>query len=357
MRIAIVNHMPLAVEALRQVILSHGKHQVVWVAADGEEAVRQCERDRPDLILMDLVMPRMDGIEATRQIMTKTPCAILIVTVHTADYTAKVFEAMGAGALDVVHTPVVGGTTTAEGRKSLLAKIEIIRRFIAPIHGAKSNAGNDRAAQRLGTKSESLVCIGSSAGGPAALARVLSGLPANFPAAVVIVQHVDPQFAPGLADWLASQTQLPVRLAQEGDRLQPGSVLLAGRAHHLVLAGPQRLGYTRAAADCAYRPSVDIFFHSVAEHREGGGQRSEDRGPTPNLWPPTIGILLTGMGRDGAKGLLALRERGFLTIAQDQASSAVFGMPKAAADLKAAVEILTLDKIAPRLVNVLMSKA
>jgi two-component system response regulator WspF len=134
---------------------------------------------------------------------------------------------------------------------------------------------------------------------------------------------------------------LPVRLAHEGETLRPGVVLLAGRDHHLVLLGPRRLGYARAAANCACHPSVDIFFNSVAEHRT----------------TKTIGVLLTGMGRDGANGLLALRERGFLTIAQDQATSAVFGMPKAAADLKAAAEILALDKIAPRLVNVLMSTA
>ena len=356
MRIAIVNRLPMAVEVLREIILTHGKHQVVWVAADGEDAVHQCARDRPDLILMDLVMPRLDGVEATREIMTNAPCAILLVTVGTADYTAKVFEAMGAGALDVVHTPVGDGTTTADGRKSLLAKIETIRR----IQKCQSPGS---AAQLLTPRPAplSLVCIGSSAGGPAALAKLLSGLPANFHAAVVIVQHVDAQFAPGLADWLASQARLPVRLAHEGDRLEPGVVLLAESEHHLVLTGPQRLGYRRAAAECVYRPSVDIFFESVALHRS---QRSEVRGqksgggpPTSDLRLPTIGVLLTGMGRDGAQGLLALREQGFLTLAQDQASSAVFGMPKAAADLNAAVEILALDKIAPRLVNMLMSKA
>jgi two-component system response regulator WspF len=219
--------------------------------------------------------------------------------------------------------------------------IETIHRFIAPLPGAPVGSRDAPSATRLRLRNESLVCIGSSAGGPAALACLLAALPADFPAAVVIVQHVDAQFAQGLADWLGSQTRLPVRVAHEGETLQPGVVLLAGRDHHLVLLGPRRLGYVRAAADCACHPSVDIFFNSVAEHRT----------------TKTIGVLLTGMGRDGANGLLALRERGFLTISQDQATSAVFGMPKAAADLKAAVEILALDKIAPRLVNVLMSTA
>jgi chemotaxis response regulator CheB len=340
MRIAIVNDMLMAVEAMRRVIIAHGEHQVVWVARDGEEAVSQCERDRPDLILMDLVMPRMDGIEATRRIMAKTPCAIVIVAASVHDYTAKVFEAMGAGALDAVNTPVLGGATSADGPKSLLAKIDTIRRLIAPTAWQKASQRDDRATHPLDAKNEPLVCIGTSAGGPSALARLLSGLPADFPAAVVIVQHVDAQFAQGLADWLASHAKLPVRLAEEGDQLQPGVVLLAGRDHHLLLASPHRLGYSRAAPDCAYRPSVDVFFKSVAHHCKG----------------VAIGVLLTGMGRDGAEGLLAMRQQGFHTLAQDQASSAVFGMPKAAADLKAATEILALDKIAPRLRQILKAK-
>jgi two-component system response regulator WspF len=334
MRIAIVNDMMMAVEAMRRVIIAHGGHQVVWVARDGEAAVQQCQRDRPDLILMDLVMPHLDGIEATRRIMAKTPCAIVIVTASVRDYTAKVFEAMGAGALDAVNTPVLSGATGADGAKSLLAKIETIHRLIAPSPWPSSPPRAASGARRPGAQKESLVCIGTSAGGPAALARVLAGLPAGFPAAVVIVQHVDAQFAQGLADWLASHAQLPVRLAEEGELLQPGVVLLAGRNHHLVLARPRHLGYSRAAANCAYRPSVDVFFKSVAQHCPG----------------PAVGVLLTGMGRDGAAGLLAMRQRGFLTLAQDAASSAVFGMPKAAADLQAAAEILALGTIAPRLI-------
>src|SRR6478752_5333140 len=122
MRIAIVNDMLLAIEAIRRIIVAHGEHQVAWAARDGEEAVRRCEQDRPDLILMDLVMPRMDGVEATRRIMAKTPCAIVIVTASVEDYTAKVFEAMGAGALDAVNTPVLEGASDSEGPKTLLAK-------------------------------------------------------------------------------------------------------------------------------------------------------------------------------------------------------------------------------------------
>lgn len=338
MRIAIVNDMLLAVEAIRRLLTRPGGHEIAWVARDGEEAVACCARDRPDLILMDLIMPRMDGIEATRQIMARTPCAIVVVTASVNDHAAKVFEAMGAGALDAVNTPIVELTTSPEGQNALLAKVETIRRLLAPDPWEKSAVERraSRVERQFRSRPQNLIALGASAGGPGALARVLSGLPVDFPAAVVIVQHVDAQFAGGLADWLGTDSKLPVRLAQEGDVPRAGTVLLAGRDHDLVLDGAGRLGYAPAAEGSAYRPSVDVFFKSVAEHWSGAA----------------VGVLLTGMGRDGAQGLLAMRRQGWHTIAQDQASSAVFGMPKAAAELKAAVEILALDKIAARLVNV-----
>lgn len=340
MRIAIVNDLPMTVEALRRVLMTQSEHEIAWVARDGEEAVTRCKRDRPDLILMDLIMPRMDGVEATRRIMANTPCPIVIVTANVHDSTAKVFEAMGAGALDVVNTPMPGGLGSSSGTKHFLAKVETIRRLVSPTPWKKSGNRKDDDTTRLLAKQEMVVCIGSSAGGPAALAKVLAALPSDFPAAVVIVQHVDAQFAAGLANWLASHATLPVRLVEEGDRPRPGTVLLAGRDHHLVFASPHRLGYTRADKESAYRPSVDVLFKSAVEHCLG----------------TAVGVLLTGMGRDGAEGLLAMRRRGFLTIAQDESTSAVFGMPKAAIELKAAAEILALDKIAPRLVNTFAQK-
>jgi len=164
---------------------------------------------------------------------------------------------------------------------------------------------------------------------------------ADFPAAVAIVQHVDEQFAPGLVSWLSGHTPLRVVLAEEGDRLRAGTVFLAAREEHLVLASPTHLSYTRHPAHCSYQPSVDVFFKSVERNWLG----------------TVVGVLLTGMGRDGAEGLKALRDRGHHTIAQDQATSAVFGMPKAAMELDAATEILALDKIGPHLTNMLKEKS
>ncbi len=339
MRIAIVNDVSLAIEAMRRVIASAREHQLAWTARDGAEAVERCAGDRPDLILMDLIMPKMDGVEATRRIMAQTPCAIVVVTANVGNTTSKVFEALGAGALDAVNTPVLESSSGREGASALLAKIETIRKLLGGGSGRKHFAVSEKPARPLTHSHAPLVAIGASAGGPGALAKVLADFPADFPAPIVIVQHVDVQFAAGLADWLKHQTRLEVRVAREGDRPEPGMVLLAGTENHLVFASATRLTYTREPAECSYRPSVDVFFKSANR-----------------FWPgDVIGVVLTGMGRDGAEGLLALRESGHHTIAQDKSSSAVYGMPKAAAELHAANDILALDKIGPRLASLIPS--
>ena len=340
MRIALVNDVMAAVEAMRRVVLSTREHQVAWIARDGAEALDLCVSDVPDLILMDLIMPGIDGVEATRRIMASKPCAIVVVTANVTNQSAKVFEAMGAGALDAVNTPVLERTGACEESRALLAKIETIRKLIGNGSAKDHPTPAQRVARHPVQHRNHLIGIGASAGGPTALAKVLAHLPADFPAPVIIVQHVDSHFAQGLANWLNSQTPLQVRLAREGDRPQAGTALLAGQDNHLVFASPTRLVYTRHPTDCSYRPSVDLFFQSADQ-----------------FWPgDVVGVLLTGMGRDGAEGLRALHSRGHHTIAQDRASSAVYGMPGAAVELHAATEILSLDKIGPRLTNIVAQK-
>jgi chemotaxis response regulator CheB len=333
MRIAIVNDVTLAIEAMRRVIRGSGAHEIAWTAMDGAEALDRCCRDTPDLILMDLIMPKTDGVEATRRIMACCPCAILVVTANVTDNCSKVFEAMGAGALDAVNTPVLEWPGSCKGAADLLGKIETIRKLIGAAPALRNASGYANSSPAAGDLQGRLIVIGASAGGPAALSRILGYLPASLRSPIVIVQHVDALFAPALANWLDDQTPLRVRLAQEGDYPAPGTILLAGRDQHLVVTRQRRLTYTAEPKDCSYRPSVDVFFNSVLRH-----------------WPgEVIGVLLTGMGRDGAQGLQALRLAGHPTIAQDQASSAVYGMPKAAAELRAATEVLSLDQIGLRL--------
>lgn len=333
MRIGIVNDLQMAVEILRRVIALEPGLEVAWVASNGEQAVAQCARDRPDVVLMDLIMPVMDGVEATRIIMAESPCAIVVVTADVTRHTARVFDAMGYGALDAVDTPVVGGADMRSAAGPLLRKIRNIGWLIGRYGNRPALTPVDKSEPRQ--TSQRLLVIGAPAGGPATLAQLLRDVPLDFPAGIVLVQHVDASFAAGMADWLNDQVLLPVRLVREGERPMPGQILLAGTDDHLHLLADGTLRYTENPKESLYRPSIDVFFHSVAQHWRG----------------TAVGVLLTGMGQDGARGLKALRERGFLTIAQDQATSAVYGMPKAAAAMQAAVEIRPLDQIAPRLIK------
>ncbi|MFC3108486.1 chemotaxis response regulator protein-glutamate methylesterase [Undibacterium arcticum] len=334
MKIGIVNDLPIAVEMLRRVLSLQPEHQVIWVANDGEQAVDLCAWQTPDLVLMDLVMPSMDGVEATRRIMKQTPCAILIVTVDVGVNAGRVYAAMGHGALDAVDTPALLNGDLNKSAAPLLAKINAIGKLVSALPGKLNIAKKTPAV--MADASSSLVTIGASAGGPAALATVLRRLPANFPAAVVVIQHIDAAFAAGMADWLNQQSALPVRLAKEGDQAVAGTVLVAGTNHHLLLKSADKFGYAPGAVDDLYQPSIDVLFQSVVQ-----------------LWRgKAVGVLLTGMGRDGAIGLKAMRNKGYHTIAQDRKSSAVYGMPKAAATLDAAVDILPVGLIAQKLISV-----
>ncbi|MGO4740818.1 chemotaxis response regulator protein-glutamate methylesterase [Bosea sp. 2KB_26] len=333
MRIGLVNDLPMAVELLRRIVVSTTEHAVAWIAVNGLEAVEACRRDRPDLILMDLNMPEMDGVAATQRIMAETPCPILLVTASVDANVSGVYDAMGHGALDAVDIPSVGADGNAQAQSAaLLARIAMIGRLSRDVTPA---AGTTAPARRAVASAQRLIAIGASAGGPAAVASLLAGLPRGFPAALVLVQHLDAHFVPSFASWLGQHTALAVRPAIEGDRPEPGTVLIAASGDHLVFKSGHDLGYRSEPRDYVYRPSVDVFFESVAQWWQGD----------------LVGVLLTGMGRDGARGLKLLRDRKYLTLAQDRATSAVYGMPKAAAAIDAASEILPLAAIAPRLVE------
>jgi two-component system, chemotaxis family, response regulator WspF len=304
--------------------------------------VRLCETARPDIVLMDLIMPGIDGAETTRRIMRATPCVILVVTATTVGNRDLVFEAMGHGALDAVNTPTLGQSGDMAGAEPLLQKLRTVARLVSPAPAAARPTPALRVASRhpLDHLKLPIVAIGASTGGPQALAQVLSHMPVNFPAAVLVVQHVDDHFAPGLAAWLQHHTALTVRIAKDGEPLTSRGVWIAGSKDHMVYDSEDGfLHYTPNPRETAYRPSVDALFESLAEEHRA----------------VRIGVLLTGMGRDGAEGLLAMREAGALTIAQDAASCVVYGMPKAAAELNAATEILSLEAIGPRIRNAILS--
>jgi len=339
MRIGIANDTGLAREALRRVVLSSSANEVAWMAKDGAEAVALAREDAPDLILMDLIMPGTDGVEATRRIMGESPCAILVVTATITGHLSKVYQAMGYGALDAIDTPTLGPRGEISGAALLLHKIEIIGKLLhkpverstAPKEVGQSSSSSPALQPSWIEKTLApLVVVGASTGGPQALVEILSRLSTPLSASIIIVQHVDAAFAPGLGQWLSEQAGHRVQLAADGHLPVVGDVLLSGTDDHLVLGEDRRLHYSVEPKESSYRPSVDVFFDSAARN-----------------WPrPGVGVLLTGMLRDGAVGLLNLRRTGWRTIAQDELSSVVWGMPKAAVEIGAAEEVVALHKIA-----------
>lgn len=339
MRIAIVSHNPVMIETVRTVLATIPEHRVAWVAFDGNTAIEKCLRDTPDLILMGLNLPHTDGAEVTRRIMQTSPCAILVVADNVSTDTPKVFEAMGYGALDAVDAPVPGPRGSIVGSELFLRKVGTVAKLIGKSSGKPSFPTPLEIPLSSSSGVPALVAIGSSTGGPQALLEVLSTQPRDFDAAMVIIQHVDARFATGLASWLNERTGLNVKAATEGCRPKAGTILVAVTNDHLVFAPDLTLHYTPNPRDCPFRPSVDVFFKSAAEH-----------------YPrKSAAVLLTGMGRDGADGLLLLRSKGWYTIVQDKATSIVYGMPKAAVELGAAVDILPLDRIGPSLAQWLSS--
>ena len=339
MNIGIVNDLTICIKSLQMVLATAPEHQVIWVARNGQEAVERCREKTPDLILMDLLMPVMNGVEATRRIMKETPCPILVVTSTVSGNSAKVFEAMSAGALDAVATPVIGKSGNVDKNNELLEKIRRIGHLTGSASPKSSKGLQLTAVPKIKTEGVNLVIMGCSTGGPKILVDILSAIPADFPASIVIVQHMDPQFTPGLVGWLNSQTTLPVSIVREGTIPEPGNVYVACTDGHLVMNSKLTLSYTQEPRDNFYHPSVDVFFFSVARHWPGDG----------------VAALLTGMGRDGAEGLLALHNRNWYTIAQDKDSSIVYGMPKAAANLGAATDILPADRIGKAINNYILT--
>lgn len=335
MKIAIVNDQKKIVEGLAEILTSILHFEIIWIAHNGKESVQKSKDDPPDLILMDINMPVMDGVEATRLIMKNHPVAILIVTLDKETTTSKIFEAMGYGALDVFTLKQFKIASDPLGVKDFLDKIQVIGRLI----GKKCEIRQKSVYKEIPSKRTdqiSLLVIGASTGGPAALTKILKDLPERNNFTIIIIQHVDSKFAPGFVHWLAKQTGLPVKIAEAGP-IPSSGVFVAGQNRHLVMTPSCELKYIDRPENTPFKPSVDIFFHSVAQN-----------------WPRKfVGVLLTGMGSDGALGLKALKESGWYTIAEHKKSCVVYGMPKAAVEINAAVAVLEINDIASSIVSYL----
>lgn len=314
--------------------------EVVAEAGDGKAAIELCETLRPDAITMDMMLPIMTGVSATEYIMAYCPTPILIVSASTnRGELFKTYDALAAGAVDVLDKPL-GTEENGAWERQLLTAVHRVSRIRVINHPRMRFALRKSVAAgqpRATGDARRIIAIGASTGGPGAILTVLRELPVGFTPLVLLVIHISEPFAVAFAEWLDAQISLTVRYASDGERLAcltGGVVLVARPDRHLEVVG-DKLELTAGPERHHCRPSVDVLFESVA--REHGRN--------------AIGCLLTGMGKDGAAGLLAMRRAGGATVAQDEATSVVFGMPGEAVRLGAAMDVLPLPKIADALIR------
>jgi two-component system chemotaxis response regulator CheB len=354
LRILVVEDSLTIRRVLCAILTADPELEVIGEAEDGKRAIELCAQLRPDVMTLDMVMPVMSGLTATEYIMAYMPTPILIVSASTnRGELFKTYDALAAGAVDVLEKPTaedVGATWERQfvSAVKLIARIKVIthprarlsatERAVAAVqgHSATSPAANRHDQQQ--NRHYGVVAFGTSTGGPAAIVKVLRALPPGLRVPVFLVLHIDEPFSTAFAEWLDDQT--PHRVAYARDRAPidslRGQVVMAPPGRHLTVGGG-RLHLNTDAPRHSCRPSVDVLFESLAV----------DRGAE------VLACLLTGMGRDGAAGLLAIRRAGGFTIAQDESTSVVYGMPREAVSLDAVQRVLPLDQIGPQIVQLL----
>lgn len=368
-RVLIVDDSPIARVVLKKMVDSSPGMEVVGSANHGEEALEVIPKLQPHVVCTDLHMPKMDGLHLTREIMRLHPLPILVVSisVHQDADDHNIFELLEAGAIDVFPKPRGGLASATEAlTRELATKIKILS-GVVPIRRHQRNYNTDPSHQNqagvssrhtthpkshkttstvghispapplprtsLSRAAPAIIAIGASTGGPQALLTILSALPGRFPLPVICIQHISHGFLEEMVSWLDSHTPLAVKIGQNGEQPQPGTVYFPEEDKHLTIKRDGRFAMESGSANDLHRPSVDITFQSLARiHKDHG-----------------IAVQLTGMGRDGADGMLAISQARGTTIAQDEATSVVFGMPKQAIDLGAVKEVLPIDDIAPAL--------
>jgi len=337
-RVLIADDSPTLRHLIRAILESDPELQVVGEAHNGEQAVALCHELRPDIITMDVRMPKMNGFQAIQQIMVESPRPILVLTSTSSDIELGIsFKAIEAGALMVAGKPCGLPDTDPEAARLILqvkamSEVKVVARRPRVQKKTPAPPGNQ---PRPGPgpapgRPVRLIAVGASTGGPPALQAILSQLPADLSVpVVVVVQHMSPGFMKGFVRWLTGTTSLRVKLAEQGEPLQPGTVYLGPDHQHLLAAQNGHVRLSDSSPLGGHRPSATVLFESVAQH----------------YGRAAVGVLLTGMGKDGAQGLKALYDAGAHTIVQDEATCVVFGMPKEAIALGAAAEVLPPERI------------
>ncbi len=338
-KILVVDDSITAREIIIGILESDPEVKVIGEARNGKEAIELTNRLKPDLITMDIKMPVMNGLEAIKYIMAYSPTPIIVVAQSAFDQGDKfIFDALELGALEVLEKPSPNewktfpkiGVKLIKEIKSM-AKIPVITH----IRGRKKIPESERKVPAGKEHLSKVVAIASSTGGPKALLKVLSKFPQDFPAGVLIVQHITEGFVKGLTGWLNTKCEIDVKIACDGEKVNRGVAYVAPCDSHMVIKKDGRIGLNNEPPVSSLRPAADILFYSVAEYY---GKNA-------------VGVILTGMGRDGAKGLKVIKGSGGKTIAQDKKSCLINGMPKAAIKIGAVDKIVPLDLIAEEIIN------
>ncbi len=344
-KVLVVDDSAVVREFLVYTLNSDPEIQVVGTARNGEEALQAVGRLKPDVITMDIHMPKMDGLEATRRIMETRPTPIVVISgSSTAREVATTFHAIEAGALSFIpRSKGIGDPDYEKTLKELvqtvklMSEVKVVKRW--PRYGKKTPVSS-MPGPGVGTVSAQIrvIAVGSSTGGPMVLKTILSGLRQNFPVPLLIVQHMSPGFVSGFVEWLNTSSSFPVRLAEHGEYPRPGNAYVAPDGFHMEVVTGNRIILSKGEPENGMRPSVSCLFRSVA--RVFGKE--------------AIGVILTGMGRDGAEELKIMKGRGAVTIAQNEETSVIYGMPGEAVAIGAALQVLSPEEI-PNLLNQLVN--
>lgn len=340
LKVVVVDDSALLRQLIVHILESDPNIKVVGTAEDGADAADLVAKLKPDVVTMDIQMRNMDGYEATRRIMQTTPVPIVIVTAsYSSSDINKTFKALEVGAVAVVNKPP--GPASPNHKEKAEKLIKTVK-LMSEVHVVRRSRTKTLSPPvfKIPVKPKhsaiQVVAIGASTGGPPVLQELLAPLPDNFPLPILIVQHISPGFIQGLADWLQGSTSLEVRIAKQNEHLEGGRCYLAPDDFHMEIAADNRVILSSAPPEEGTRPSITRLFRSVASVYGG----------------KSLGVLLTGMGRDGAAGLKEMKTRGAITIVQDEDSSIIFGMPREAIAMHAADHVLSPTKIASVLKDV-----
>lgn len=342
-RCLIVDDSPTFRRVLREILTADKRIEVVAEAENGDEAISLARAHRPDVMTLDVHMPGRSGYEVIREVMgSGQPMRILVISAAADDASDQVtFQALSLGALEVLGKPRAGDPARAARDAEALRTAVRVVAGITPVTRLSNTSAAPADFQLASHRAPQCVGIAASTGGPAALEKILAGLPATFPVPILVVQHIAEGFTAGLVSWLSASTPLRVKLAEHGELLSAGTVYFAPDNHHLLTS----LGRVRLSADSprmrGFRPSATVLFTSLARDYGAAG----------------LGLALTGMGDDGAAGLKLMKDRGGHVLAQDEATSVVWGMPRAAVEAGATLGVLALEQMAPALIRLTARKA